>query len=335
MQPHPASSPLRSSRLENVRLEPGQATLDLDGKPVTIGAESAAPSLTALRSFCDSARADLRSRPGMEDRPGWFGRLRTWIGGLFGRGRPEIGEGRPSPPDRAVGGEPPHRPARRPAASEPGPQAEPSGRRPTRDPRLQSVFADKEGVHLTWQTSAPNEPHTDAAFTCRLDSEVADKLQDCFGQLGKLGYKVTGLELLRAAPEKAAQAEAPVAPIVPVAPVVEGASHPRKAPHKEEKGLTLEISTGPVPEGGKDRPVLAAPEKLLAALRGGTDAALPAEERLTSLRGTLGKGGLKITEVGFGGGKEQQPVRWEGAGQWLARQARPQPTPQKELVAET
>ena len=80
--------------------------------------------------------------------------------------------------------------------------------------------------------------------------------------------------------------------------------------------------------------MLAAPERLLVALRSGTDAAVPAEERLTCLRGTLGRGGLRITEVGFGGGKEQAPLRWEEAGVWLARQAEAQPLPKREVVAE-
>jgi hypothetical protein len=95
-----------------------------------------------------------------------------------------------------------------------------------------------------------------------------------------------------------------------------------------------EISHAPSQETAKEpAPLLAAPGRILTALRAGMDPARPAEERLTYLRGTLGKNGLKIVEVGLGEGKDHAPSRWEDASQWLARQAEPEAPAKRERLA--
>jgi len=70
--------------------------------------------------------------------------------------------------------------------------------------------------------------------------------------------------------------------------------------------------------------MLAAPERLMRALQTAADPERPAGERLTFLRCSLGKEGLKIVDVGLGEGKEHGPARWEDAAKWLAGQPEPE-----------
>jgi hypothetical protein len=325
----PKTPHLRSTRLENLNLEPDGATLDLDGRTVNLTGDAGAPSMAALHAFHQSALADYRARPAKSSPPGWFSRLRSWLGGFFAKpnsaqapwqSAAEPGLPRPSPaPDGAKTGSAPRQGRSEAGLSDPN------------SPRMQAAFADKEGVHLLWRLSDQKAPSSEVEFTCRLDSEVADKLQDCYGHLGKLGYKVTGLELLRAQPEKSVSiAKSPEAHLPPGG--VE--KQPSVAREKKERTMVLEVSRASTQEPVKESaPVLAAPGRILAALRAGMDSDRPAEERLTFLRGTLGKNGLKIVEVGFGEGKEHAPSRWEDASQWLARQAEPETPAKRERVA--
>jgi hypothetical protein len=209
--------------------------------------------VASLQEFYHQALADFYQRSAeitrqQAARPPLLGRLLSWIGGLFGRGpspMPGATDPRPAPPVIPL---PPTRaspePARRAAealsafkspeadrGAKPGLNA--SGALP---PLLQVVFADREGVHVIWQLT-PAQPEAAAAnrdpagakaatprleLTYRLDSTLAHKLQDCYGQLTQLGYKVAGLEAVRTAPEKTASGKKPprVAPAAasPAAP---------------------------------------------------------------------------------------------------------------------
>jgi hypothetical protein len=228
--PHPSSP--HSSRLENLSLGAQGAAFELDGSPVRLDSGGYAAPVASLQEFYHQALADFYQRSAeitrqqAAARPPLLGRLFSWIGGLFGRG-PSTAAGtsdpRPAPPVIAV---PPPRasaePARRAAealTAFKSPEAD-RGAKPgleasaTPPPILQVVFADREGVHVIWQlTPAKPEAATrDPAgakaaaprleLTYRLDSTLAHKLQDCYGQLTQLGYKVAGLEAVQTAPEK-------------------------------------------------------------------------------------------------------------------------------------
>ena len=96
--------------------------------------------------------------------------------------------------------------------------AKPSAAKPAAaaPPLLHVVFADRDGVHVIWQLAAagresgpkgrgPVDAKTASPrleLTYSLDSSMAQRLQDCYGQLAQLGYKITGLEAVRAIPEK-------------------------------------------------------------------------------------------------------------------------------------
>jgi len=335
----PNHPPQSTTRLENVSLQAGGVRFDLDGRPVNLTGDAAAPSVTALHAFHQSALTDFRTRRSEASAPGLFSRLKSWLGGLFGKTdaayRRVANEGRDleiastfkSRQSHATADSSRHSPAFSGAVAEPS---------------LHAAYADKEGVHLIWRPSPKKEPHQEVEFTCRLDSEVADRLQDCYGQLAKLGYKVTGLEVLRepeakvdaalVAAERSADGSSPA--------IVKTAGGDACATSHREKrppAMVLEVSAGPAKETGKGGNVLIAPDPLLLrALRAGADPERPAEERLTFLRGTLGKNGLKIIDVGLGEGKEHAPARWENATKWLEHQAEknavleiksPEPTP--------
>lgn len=82
-------------------------------------------------------------------------------------------------------------------------------------PVLHVIFADRDGVHVIWQLpigksasgpkdrdpSDPKRAPPRLELTYGLDSAMAARLQDCYGQLAQLGYKIAGLEAVQKAPE--------------------------------------------------------------------------------------------------------------------------------------
>jgi hypothetical protein len=94
-------------------------------------------------------------------------------------------------------------------------------------PVLQVIFADQDGVHVIWQLAA-GKPGTNPQgrnptdskgeppkleLTYNLDSAMAQRLQDCYGQLAQLGYKIAGLEAIRALPNKTANEKDSTKPV--------------------------------------------------------------------------------------------------------------------------
>jgi hypothetical protein len=210
--------------LENLGIEPYGARFDLDGRTVQIRGDSRTPLVGAFQAFHRAALEDYRARQ-PEPRPGWFSRLRSWIGRILGP--------RPSEAVREIAAAPP--PARiAPVPAEPRPGAElprhvpAADARPVaaraEDPVLRAVFADKEGVHLIWQPEPGKSKGRAVALTCSLDSQLAQRLQDCYSHLAELGYKVAGLELLR--PEASAAAGPARVPDPAAQPAVAAAIQP-------------------------------------------------------------------------------------------------------------
>jgi hypothetical protein len=193
---NPTQSNLHSTRLENLGLESYGVRFDLDGRTVQIRGDARTPLVGALQSFHRQALEDFQAHQAMP-RPGWFSRLRSWFGRLMGA---TPGEGERSRPAPQPAPEPPRARQAGPL-QETGPAPSPSGKKmpsaKAEEPILRSVFADKDGVHLIWQPAARGGRSKEIAMTYNLDSELAGRLQDCYGHLAELGYKVAGLELLR------------------------------------------------------------------------------------------------------------------------------------------
>ena len=312
---------MNSTRIENLSLEPDGAKFVLDGRAVRIAREASAPSVKALQAFYQSALADYQAQTPATASPGWFSQIKSWFGRILDLRWNGLSPSRCSSPGaEAV----PHRPA----------------------PALRTAFGDRDGVHLSWQVPPNAGVHT---LNYPLDSVLADRLQDCYGHLAELGYKVVGLDLLKAPPEKrpsAHRAEQRVGDIalhLPTPPDAPPVSRPPRtvaaaSADKKERTVVLRVDhdrsepahatpTAPPKEIEKTpvAPVLAAPEQLMRALKVAADPERPVEDRLTFLRCSLGKEGLKIVDVGLGQDKEHGPARWEEASKWLARQAEPEP----------
>jgi hypothetical protein len=103
-----------------------------------------------------------------------------------------------------------------PVAPPPMTPPPPAVSRRTVPPVLQVIFADQDGVHVIWQLAAgkrgpipqgrnPSDPKAEPPkleFTYNLDSAMAQRLQDCYGQLAQLGYKIAGLDAVHSIPGK-------------------------------------------------------------------------------------------------------------------------------------
>jgi hypothetical protein len=275
--------------LENLSLGAQGAAFELDGNPVRLDSSGYAAPVASLQEFYHHALADFYQRSAeitrrQAARPPLLGRLFAWIGGLFGRATsaaPAVSHP-PTPPVIALSPpRTPAEPAQRAAealSSFKSPEPE-RGAKPALDkssaapPLLQVVFADRDGVHVIWQLT-PAKPETagvsrDPAgakaatprleLTYRLDSTLAQRLQDCYGQLTQLGYKVAGLEAVQAAPEKPAAVKkaprtSPAAPS-PAAPSAVAEKPTAEIPKTNESKIP---PRKPRPEGV---PVQAEPEK--------------------------------------------------------------------------
>jgi hypothetical protein len=254
---NPTFSNLRSTRLENLGLEPYGFKFDLDGQTVQIRGDSRTPLVGAFQAFhrqaLDEYRA-LEARP----QPGLFSRLKSWIGRFFGGSRSSAEAEQTAPRSSPVSQVPTRsraatEPAARSLEAEAGPEVvrqnprrDPGEAQPFRspaadrgpDPILRSVYADKDGVHLIWQPAAAKDSlrekasRKSVAMTCKLDSELGRRLQDCYGHLAELGYKVAGLELLKPEAGPTARSE--------------------KSPEKAVAAKTAAVAS---PEPEKERPV--------------------------------------------------------------------------------
>ena len=320
---------------------PAGVSLEIEGQPVWIRKEHDGPSIAAIQSFHRAALGDYHARQMPPAKSGWLARLRSWIGRLFSRPETVGGESRmehrgaADTAAQAVAPEPRHgRPAPSPR---PGPQV-PVPQAPARDPAaadepfLRAAFADQGGVHLIWQrTNGRQLEETEAV--CPLDSRVADRLQDCYGHLARLGYRVIGLDLRPiGAPDAGKDAAVPAR--TAVAPPVPGK-------HADAKDQTIVMRLMPeIPEQPnralvspvdsiENTQILVAPERLLRSLRAAADPSRPKEDRLTCLRCAMGRGGLKVVEVGLGEGKGNSPGRWAEVSEWSAEQAEKAPAPRR------
>jgi hypothetical protein len=273
--------------LENLSLGPQGASFELDGRPIRLDSGGYAAPVASLQEFYHQALADFYQRSAeitrqqAAARPPLLGRLFSWIGGLFGR-RPDSAP--PAADLRAASPQiisPPQRNDPRPA-SPASPMAAPeasSSPKPVSPqpaisfPVLHLVFADQNGVHVIWQltptkhgTNRPAQERGDAKaatprfeLTYNLDSPMAQRLQDCYGQLAQLGYKIAGLEAVRAAPER------PAAKKEPSNPALEAPSVASKSVKAEKSAIEAIQAAEPKSSPRKPRldanPVRAEPDK--------------------------------------------------------------------------
>lgn len=349
--------PSQCTRLEHLAFDRDGVNFDLDGRPVRLSRETAAPAFAALHAFYQSALADYEAHVRSSARPGWFSRLRTWLARLIGGDGPKAQEAAfpasrvPCPPGTEPRGEPFGSGSRVPAqpraaavpraspapAAEAFPAAQPREAAPRKPqgPLLRAVFAEPGGVRLVWQPQDSRAPGGEIERTHPLDSQLARRLGDCYDHLDRLGYRIVGLDLLKAVPtepEKTAAAgpaaRAPASPAVePAAPIGKQDSLivARLLPDDSDqpnRALVRRVGEADATD------ILVAPEKVLRTLRAAADPARPAEERLTYLRCAPAKSGVRVAEVGVGESGEDGPARWEELAPWLARQ-QPQAAPRK------
>ncbi len=351
-----ASAPAHpeTTRLENFTFGNGTVGFELDGRPVRLGKETAGPAVDSFQTFYTSALADYRQRAPEQSKPGWFARLRSWLGRLIGGHPQEASEPHPARQTEVIPMRPSPRSRAQPDPAEPGPErrplAQPAPERGAEaaasppclpgkaapDPVLRAVFADRGGIHLLWRAPDPSGKSVSMERLHPLDSELARRLADCYGQLDALGYRVVGLDLLPTASPGRTPAPDPLpnSPVPTPAPREPPTASPgadsAKAPAKKDATSVMRLHpevleqptralVSPV-DNAENAQVLVAPEKVLRALRAAADPARPEAQRLTYLRCAQAKSGLKVVDVGLGEGKDHGPASWEEFAKWLPRQ---------------
>ena len=271
-----SSRPSQSTRLENFRLEGERVWLDLDGQPVELTGDDAAPAVQSFQAFYQTAQHAYQAVP---DRSAsspaqapWWRRLRTWlaewVGGTrrssaavqepsaiakvsaatetsaLGANRATSGaatvDTRPPP---VLASQSPH-PSKTPTASA-APSAAPPVRSPTPVPLLRAAFADEKGVHLIWSHPAASGSKAETELIYGFDSPVAAGLQACYGQLAAIGHAVVDLGAWQAAPTPA---PSPAATTVPRAPTPGPSPTPATSPQTAASAASpAPAAAGPVP----------------------------------------------------------------------------------------
>ena len=333
-----AMEPKHTSRLENLVLAPDSASFALDGRQILIKGDGLAMARAAFQDLYASALAEYEARQAPQDRG-----LLAWLGRLW----------RKSPADHPSGNSLPTSPASpaayahhasfggpiKPVSSEARPVAIPDR------PSLQSIFADKDGIHVTWRYGQSDGHGAKLTQTLEatygLDSETARHLDSCYFALTKLGYEVTDLADLAAqstaAPatqRRELESENP-APASPAPSTDSAAAHvatpghrppaPQQPPslpppvvfrlHLKSGDSSARMLVAPVED--PDHPqVLVAPERLIRALQAGSADSCSADERVTFVRCVNGDKGLKVVEIGLGPGADREPTRWQDAVTW-------------------
>jgi hypothetical protein len=354
MNPNP--SPAESTRLENMVFTSGGVSLDVEGRQVWIRKENDGPSVAALQALRQAALRDYQARHGPPAKPGWITRLRLWLGRIFGPSEPAGREPRTDFPVFSGHAAPAAAPEPKRGHQVPAPRPEPPARNPETpvqapaaagEPHLRAVFADQGGVHLLWLRGGPGRQPEETETICPLDSRVADSLQDCYGHLARLGFKVIGLDL-RPIGSPDASRDGALPNRSPAGP------EPGPVKKAESKERTIVMRLNPeIPEqpnralvspvdSAENTQILIAPERLIRSLRAAADPSRPPEDRLTCLRCAMGKGGLKVVDVGLGEGKDNAPGRWAEVSEWLAQQPgkgpgpiRPRPEPVTTQASDT
>lgn len=327
-----------TSRVENLVLGPDSASLALEGRPIRIKGHCHETAQKAFQALYDSALAEYEARhaPQTQGLLAWLGRL--WRKSPAGSSARSLPTPPTAPaayvPHAAYGG------SMTPASSESRSVATP-GR-----PSLQSIFADHDGIHLTWRYAQSDGRGAKLTQTVEatfgLESETARRLESCYGALAKLGYEVKTIADL-AAPSAAGTARPPLPDPPPENPATAAAApsagpvpSPTPAPKPPPEASPPPPSPPPalvfrlhlksadssarmlvVPVEDSDRPqVLVAPERLIRALQVGSAESRPANERVTFVRCVNGEKGLKVVEIGLGVGGDRAPARWDDAALW-------------------
>lgn len=345
--------PPHSTRLENLRLEGDRAWLELEGEPIELTGEAAAPAVQSFQAFYEAAYQAYRAQPEPTRPAPWWRRLRgwltQWIGGLRTAAGRALGPGAalpgpaPAPPIKLetarAPAEPTAAPPRalppaasprtpaKPGAAHPASPVAPGGLSPV--PLLRAAFADDKGVHLIWKQPSARGAAIETERIYAFDSPVAAGLQACYGQLAELGHAVVDLAAWQPKAAPAAKPEPGIAtPAAEVAPRLDWAGAPgsRAAPKAEPARLMrlnpersdIASRLVVIPAEGDPKPeVITGPETFFNALHAAADAAVPENQRLTFLKCRAVKGELKVVELGFGRQADgAEPARTETAAAW-------------------
>src|SRR5471030_920915 len=102
----PSTSPLQSTRLENLSLDSQGAAFDLEGRPIRLKGEGYASPVASMREFYQHALNDYYersaelSRQAAASRPPLLRRMLSWIGRIIYRVTPgpRAEAGLPAPP---------------------------------------------------------------------------------------------------------------------------------------------------------------------------------------------------------------------------------------------
>jgi hypothetical protein len=197
-----------TSILEHLRVEDTEARFLLDGREVQIKGDAYTPCLQAMRMLYEEAWKEIEAhqsaaygRPTVLSRIGALGkRLLQGFGSKRTFFRPAAAEPQSPLPGNPTGLVPSQLPGGIFQIARGQPTTGGSG---LGSPMIDAIFADRMGVRVVWHRPyngaadiLRKEPDSLTALTFPLDSQIARRLQTCYAELAKLGYKPVSLDAL-------------------------------------------------------------------------------------------------------------------------------------------
>ena len=308
-----------STRLEELRISSAGISVNIQGQPVWIKNESDPASVQAIKSLYDVA-LKYSIKQTHEKTPSWYKKIRTWISNYFDRHKShayEEGLDQPTPKDK----KPPQTSLDKVSKPiHPVLHADPS------QIHMKAIYADKNGIHVSWSKSEPGNTELTEESIHPLGSELASVLNNCYSHLSRLGYTVVGLDMkpsLEIPKTKAGEVKLP-----PEEPSKSPTPNPipvltehqtlktivvRPHPMREEDPHRLYIS--PV-DNQENTLAITISERLLKSIRESTRPELKPDEQVTLLRCSPYKGSYKVIAVGEGLDEKQNALKWTEASRW-------------------
>jgi hypothetical protein len=327
----PSHTNPESTRLEDLRISNAGISLNVQGQSVWIKNDSDSASIQALRSLYDVALKCSIKQTHEKNLNSWYKKLSTWIGGFFDKQKSEGFELSTDSTENTEKKLKAKASDKNTKVVHPVLHADPS------EIHMKAIYADKDGIHISWSKSEPGKTDLIEETLHPLDSELASVLNNCYTHLGRLGYTVIGIDMKPAVTtsknkdvETKLSTEDTTKPVTPKPmPII--TDHQtlktivvRPHPMRPEDPNRLYIS--PV-DNQENTLAITISERLLKSIRESTHSDINLEERVTLLRCSPYKGTYKVIAIGEGLDEKQNALKWTEASRWNESKVKPEKSP--------
>ena len=320
MRMKPSDPTIESTRLEELRISSAGISLNIQGQPIWIKNESDIASVQALKSLYEVALKYSIKQTSEKNTPSWYKKISSWISGYFDKQNTHTNEASVDQSELSD---------KKSKNKSLDSVVKPSHPVLNTDPsqiHMKAIYADKNGIHVSWSKSEPGKQDITEESLHPLDSELASVLNNCYTHLSRLGYTVVGLDMKPAVEltklktlDTKLPTEETLKPQTP-SPIPIVTEHQtlktivvRPHPIRAEDPHRLYIS--PV-DNQENTLAITISERLLKSIRESTTPEINPDKQVTLLRCSPYKGSYKVIAIGEGLDEKQNALKWTEASRW-------------------